>query len=124
MSRAFALVMRVAWPVPIFSTKILRRFSQGCIKARYSPFGESEYDTFTGFRKKSFSGTSGGNAVFVGAFFCAKAEKGKSSKRASSSTGALVFIHVSRVKEIAGGLSSTLMAINWCATYRWNQKIR
>src|SRR5215210_7190971 len=94
MSRAFALVTRVAWPVPIFSTKILRRLSQGCINARYSPFGESEYATFTGFRKKSFIGTSGGTAAFVCAFFCAKAEKGKSSKRASSSTGALVFIHV------------------------------
>src|SRR5215204_754831 len=97
MSRAFALVTRVAWLVPIFSTKILRRFSQGCINARYSPFGESEYATLTGFRKKSFTGISGGNAVLGGALFCANAEKGMSIKSCSSSTMALLFIDVLQV---------------------------
>src|SRR5215207_6495513 len=94
MSRAFALVTRVAWPLPIFSTKTFIRLSQGCINAMYSPFGESVYETFTGFRKKSFIGISGGDAALVGALFCAKAEKEESTKTSSSSISALNFIDV------------------------------
>src|SRR4030095_8924918 len=81
MSRSFALVTRVAgWPDPIFSTNTLSRFSQGCRDARYSPFGESEYATLSGFRKKSFTGISGGTASVCCTFRCAEVDSGMSSR--------------------------------------------
>ena len=85
MSRAFALVTRVAgWPDPIFSTNTLSRFSQGWRDARYSPFGESWYATLSGFRKKSFIGISGGNASVCCIFRCAEVDRGISSRIGTS----------------------------------------
>src|SRR5215213_9957596 len=116
MSRSFAPVTRVAWPDPIFSTNTLRRFSQGCINARYSLFGESEYPTLGGFRKKSFIGMMGASASLVWVLFCAKAEIGKTSKSCTSSTKALIFIEILQsVEEIGGGFDCiTVEAVKGC----------
>src|SRR5688572_25411241 len=102
MSRSRALVTRVACPVPIFSTNTFRRFSHGCINARYSPFGESENPTLTGLRKKSFIGISGGRADFAGRRVCAEAASGTSNIMDSKGTKNFVFIGILLEKKIGG----------------------